>query len=113
MGTNLARRGSIPSAMAWMIGLSIALFWMPVLGGLIAGFVGGRKAGGVGPAIAAAILPALILFVGSMFFGALLGWIPILGSLVGLIAGLGATVLGFMNGVPLLIGAVVGGATAD
>ena len=112
MSTAIARRGSIPAAMAWMIGLSVALFWMPVFGSLIAGFVGGRKAGGVGPALVAALLPGLMLFAFAVFFGALLGWIPILGQFVGLIAGLGGTVLGFLNVVPLLIGAAVGGMTA-
>ena len=40
MSTQVARRGSIPKAMAWMIGLSVALFWIPLLGSFIAGFVG-------------------------------------------------------------------------
>src|SRR3712207_9056820 len=48
--------GSIGSATLWMAGLSVLLFWIPTLGPLIAGFVGGRKAGGVGPAIVAAII---------------------------------------------------------
>ena len=36
------KKGSIGSAMLWMFVISILLFWLPVLGGLIAGFVGGR-----------------------------------------------------------------------
>ena len=44
MTTGVTRRGSIPAAMAWMIGLSIALSWVPFLGSLVAGYVG--KEGG-------------------------------------------------------------------
>ena len=40
-----------------MLVLSVLLFWMPILGPLIAGFVGGRKSGSVGNAILAALLP--------------------------------------------------------
>ncbi len=109
--TTVARRGSIPQAMAWMMGLSVLLFWMPVLGGLIAGFVGGRKAGGVGRAVAAAILPGFLLFVLTVVLGGALGWIPLIGTLVGVLLGAGAYVLSFMNVIPLLIGAALGGLT--
>jgi hypothetical protein len=113
MATHVTRRGSIPAAMGWMISLSILLFWMPFFGGLIAGFVGGRRAGGIGPAVVAAVLPGVILFLVSFFLGGLLGWIPIIGQLIGLLLGTGAFALSFMNVIPLLIGAVVGGATVD
>ena len=62
-------RGSIGSAMTWMLGLSILLFWMPLLGGLIAGFVGGRKAGKVSEAVLAVILPGLILGILTFLLG--------------------------------------------
>jgi hypothetical protein len=101
------------SAMAWMIGLSAALFWIPVLGGFIAGFVGGRKAGGIGPAIVAVFLPGLLLFIFSLFLGTLLGWIPVIGSLIAMIAGMGSLALSAMNVIPLLFGAVLGGLTAQ
>ncbi len=113
MSTHVTRRGSIPAAMGWMISLSILLFWMPFLGGLIAGFVGGRRAGGIGPAIAAALLPGVILFLLTFFVGGLLGWIPLIGQLFSLLMGMGALALSFTNVIPLLIGAVIGGATAD
>ncbi len=111
MSHHLQRRGGVPAAMAWMIGLSAALFWLPFLGGLIAGFVGGRKAGSVGNAIAAVLLPGFLLWVFSFFFAGALGWVPVLGQLVGAVAGLGALALSFMNIVPLLVGAVLGAAT--
>lgn len=112
MTTHLTRRGNIPAAMGWMIGLSALLFWAPVLGGLIAGFVGGRKAGSVGRAIAAALLPGVLLFLFTFFIGGMLGWIPILGQFIALVAGLGHLALATMHVIPLLIGAVIGGATA-
>jgi hypothetical protein len=105
-------RGSITQAMAWMLGLSVALFWAPMVGSLIAGFVGGRKAGSAGRALAAALLPGVILVVVSILLGALIGWIPVVGQLVAWLMGMGAWVLGFVNLVPLLIGALIGGATA-
>jgi hypothetical protein len=98
--------------MAWMIGLSVALFWIPFLGSLIAGFVGGRKAGGIGEGLIAAVLPGVILLLTSILLGSLLGWIPVIGQLVGWMLGMGAWVLGFVNVIPLLLGAAVGGATA-
>ena len=112
MSTQVARRGSIPQAMAWMIGLSVALFWIPFLGSLIAGFVGGRKAGGIGEGLIAAVLPGVILLLTSILLGSLLGGIPVIGQLVGWMLGMGAWVLGFVNVIPLLLGAAVGGATA-
>jgi len=112
MSTHLTRHGSVPKAMAWMLGLSVALFWMPFLGSLIAGFVGGRKAGGVFPAVMAVILPGIVLVLATAFLGGLIGWIPILGQLVAALAGMGAWVLGFVNFLPMLAGAVIGGWTA-
>ena len=47
--------GSIFKGAVWMLVLSTLLFWLPVAGPLIAGFVGGRKAGGVMAAIVAAV----------------------------------------------------------
>lgn len=108
----LRRRGSIGEAMVWMIGLSVALFWVPVVGGLVAGFVGGRKAGSPGAAAVAVVLPGLILFLVSALLGALVGWIPLIGQLVAAILGMGSLVLSFMNVIPLLVGAVIGGMTA-
>lgn len=113
MSTEIEPRGSIPNAMAWMIGLSAGLFWWPVLGPLIAGFVGGRKAGTPGRAITAAILPGVLGFFIMLFVGGFLQLIPIIGPIFGMIAGLSGKVLGTMHLIPLLIGAVIGGFTAD
>ena len=101
-------RGSVGSATLWMIGLSILLFWIPTVGPLIAGFVGGRKAGGIGSAIVAAIIPAILVGVLLFLLGALIE-LPVIGALVG--AGIFFVIL--FESVPLLIGALAGGAQAE
>lgn len=98
-------RGSVGSATLWMIGLSILLFWLPTVGPLIAGFVGGRKAGSVGSAIVAAIIPAILVGVLLFVLGTLVE-LPIIGALVGA----GVLFIILFESIPLLIGAVGGGA---
>lgn len=53
---------SIWSAMKYTMILSILLWWLPVFGQMIAGYVGGRKAGSPWKGIIAAILPVVALF---------------------------------------------------
>ena len=98
------RPGSIGSAIIWMFVLSILLFWLPVIGPLIAGFVGGRKAGGLGNAIIAVILPAVLFGVILFFLGSLLTGIP----LFGIMAGTGGAILVLAHVGPLLLGAILG-----
>lgn len=101
-------RGSLPSAINWMGGLSLLLFWMPVFGPLIAGVVGGVKAGTVGRAIAAVFVPAILtgaLAAAGVTY--LADWYP-----WGLLAGFGAVVICLLNVVPLFAGAVVGAVVA-
>ncbi len=100
--------GSIIWGMIWMAVISILLFWLPVFGPLIAGIVGGKKAGGVINGILAVILPAIVLSGLLFFFGSALTGIPILG----MIAGMGLFVLLIAGIGPLLVGAIVGGALA-
>jgi hypothetical protein len=113
MTTEVSRRGSIPSAMAWMIGLSVLLSWMPIFGGLIAGYVGGSRAGSIGRAVAAVFLPGLIMWGVMILLAPILTSIPILGAIFIKIAGLGAFALSTMNLIPLLIGAIIGGKAAE
>ncbi len=98
------RQGSIGSAILWMFVLSILLFWLPIIGPLIAGFVGGRKAGTVGDAILAVILPGIVFGVLLFFLGTLMTGVPLLGF----IAGAGGIALAFAHVGPLLIGAIIG-----
>ena len=59
----MATQGSIASGAIWRFVLSILLFWLPLIGSILAGLVGGKKAGGVGNAILAVFLPGLVLGV--------------------------------------------------
>ncbi len=98
-----SEEGSIIKGFLWMFFLSILLCWLPVFGQLIAGFVGGKKSGGVGKAIIAFILPAIVMTFITVLAGP---GFPILGPLIGsLIAG--AAIAG---NFALFCGAVVGGA---
>lgn len=103
------RRGSIMSAMNWMGGLTLLLFWLPVLGPLIAGVVGGWKAGSAKRAVVAVFLPAVLLG----FLAAVgVGWL-MHGVFWGLLAGLGGVAVSLLNIGPLLLGALAGGLAAQ
>lgn len=108
MLTRNTQPGSLVRASAWMVGLSAVLFWLPIIGPLIAGFVGGKKAGAVFPAMVAVLLPGLIFGVLSFFLGGLLSAIPLIGALFGL----GGLLVSLMQIGPLLIGAIIGGTVA-
>jgi hypothetical protein len=100
--------GSVVWGAFWMFLISLLLFWLPGVGGFIAGIVGGRAAGSVGNALLAAFLPALVLGGALFFFGTMLtGFIAI-----GVLAGLGGIVLGSVHIGALLLGAIIGGAIA-
>lgn len=100
--------GSLLLAMIWMALISLLLFWLPLVGPLIAGIVGGKTAGGPGRGLLAAIIPGLIL--GGLLFvmGTALTGIP----LIGLLAGAGVSLLVMIQSTPLLIGALIGGLLA-
>jgi hypothetical protein len=98
------RPGSVGSAILWMFVLSLLLFWLPVVGPLIAGFVGGRKAGSVGHAMVAVILPGLVFGVALFLFASVLTGLPV----VGFVAGAGGVVFALAHMGPLLLGAILG-----
>lgn len=102
------RKGNILSAMGWIFLISILLFWLPVVGPLIAGIVGGKKAGGVGAAIAAVFLPIIVTGVALFFFSTALIGLPLIGAFIGL----GASVFLAAHVGPLLLGAIIGGLLA-
>ncbi len=107
-GGNARRTGSLGGAMAWMFVLSVLLFWLPLLGMFIAGLVGGRKAGSVGIALLAVLVPAAVVAGLMALLATALTGMPLLGA----IAGFGTGALIVANVVPMLAGAVVGGALA-
>lgn len=102
-------RRSIVLGAVVMFLVNALLFWLPFLGPLIAGFVGGRLSGGVIEALIAAILPSLL--IGALLF--------VLGSaitgiaLIGVIAGAGGLTLALSNLGLLLVGALIGGLIAE
>jgi len=103
-----AKKGSILAAVFWMFLISLLLFWLPVAGPLVAGFVGGKKAGGVGDAILAVCLPGILFGVVLFLFASSLTGIPLLG----LVAGMGGLILALSHVGTLLVAAIIGGAMA-
>ena len=103
-------RGGAVIGAIWMFIISLLLIWLPFFGPLIAGFVGGQKAGGVGSAIGAVFPPAIVLGVAFFVFGPALTFIPLVGALVGVTGFLLAVGLAISG--PLLLGAILGGALA-
>lgn len=95
-------------AVLWMIGLTLVLFWLPVIGPGIAGVVGGLKAGTTGRGIVASLIPAalaaiLVILVATLFA------VPWLGALLG--AGIFIVII--FESAPLLVGAALGGFFAE
>ena len=108
METEVATRGGVLSGMLWMAVISLLLFWLPGIGGFLAGLVGGLKAGGVANGLLAAVLPAMLLGVSLFIAASLLTGLP----LVGVLAAMGGFVLAVTQVGPLLLGALAGGLLA-
>lgn len=100
-------QGSLIMAMIWMAVISLLLFWLPLAGPLIAGFVGGRSAGSAGRGLLAAVLPAAVLCFVLFGFGSALIGLPIIGA----IASASLFLLIVLQSLPLLLGAFIGGLT--
>jgi hypothetical protein len=105
----MAKHGetSLVAAALWMIGISLVLFFLPAINGLIGGAVGGYKAGSAKRGLGAALLPAVIVGVGIWLLLAVFE-APILGFLAGVAVGLWALI----SSIGLLIGAAIGGAVS-
>jgi hypothetical protein len=100
--------GSVFWGAFWMFLISVLLFWIPGIGSLIAGIVGGKVAGSVGNALLAVFLPAIVLGCALFFFAtALTGFV-----VIGVLAGLGGFILGAVHIGMLLLGAIIGGVIA-
>ena len=91
-----------------MLLVSVLLFWLPVIGPLLAGIVGGQKAGNVGSAIIAVFLPAIVLAIGIFILTTVLSGLP----LMGLAAGVSGFIWSGINVGPLLLGALIGAVLA-
>ncbi len=94
--------------MIWMFIISLLLFWLPGIGSLIAGIVGGKRAGGIMAGIMAAMLPGIVVGAALFFAGTMLTTLPFIGAIL---AGSGLLLYVFYI-PPLLIGALIGGLLA-
>lgn len=88
--------------------MSLLLFFLPIINGLIGGFVGGYKVGTPGRAVLAAFLPALVVGLG-MWLLLIILEVPI----IGLIAGVALGTLVLLADVGIFIGALLGGALSN
>jgi hypothetical protein len=98
------RHVSVWVGAAWMIGISLLLFFVPAINGLIAGAVGGYLVGSMSRALTAAVLPALIVAMGFWIGFSLLG-LPV----IGLLAGGAVSIWIILSELGLFFGAVLGG----
>lgn len=99
---------SILVASFWMVAISLVLFFVPALNGLIAGAVGGYMAGSVKRGLLAAFLPAVVV--------AALLWVILAlleAPIIGFFAGTAAGVVVLLADLGLFVGAVGGGAYAQ
>ena len=101
-------KGSIMLAMFWMFIISLLLFWLPGIGSLIAGIVGGKQAGGVIAGLMAALIPGILIAVALFVGGTMLTALPLVGAFL---AG-GSILIYLVYVLTLLIGALIGGLLA-
>lgn len=102
------QRTNVFAAAAWMVAITVALFFVPLVNGLVGGAVGGFKAGSAARALTAAVIPAAIVAVVLWIVLAALE-APVFGALAGLTAG-GLILLADAG---IFIGALVGGLVAQ
>ena len=105
----MATRGetSLLVCALWMIGISLLLFFLPLINGLIGGAVGGYKAGSATRGLGAAVLPAIVAGIGIWLLLAVAN-APVLGFFAGIAFGLWALI----SSIGLLVGAAIGGAVS-
>jgi hypothetical protein len=91
-----------------MVVVTLLLFFLPGVNGLIGGAIGGYKAGSAGRGLAAAVLPAVVVAV---VLGILLAAFGL--PIIGFLAGLATAVVVLLADVGLFIGAAIGGALSN
>lgn len=105
---SVAHRGTIAAGMSTMLMLSILLSWIPGLGTLVAGIVGGRIANGCGAALMASAVPAVLVGALLFFLAPMFATLPYIGTL----AIMGGLILASVQIASLLLGALIGGLLA-
>lgn len=102
-------RGSVLRAALYMGVVSLLLIWLPLVGPVIAGVLGGRAARTVGKAIVAAVIPSILL--GGGLFAILNAFdLPLIGAL----SGIGLFLFVLIGDIPMVISAAAAAAvTAD
>ena len=75
-------RTNVVVASAWMVGISLLLFFLPLVNGLIGGAVGGYKAGTPKRGLLAALIPSLLVAAGLWAIFAVFGG-PVMGFFAG------------------------------
>ena len=93
-------RGSVLKAAFLMGVISLLLIWLPIVGPVIAGIVGGRAARTVGKALVASIIPS-VLVAGALF--AILNAFEL--PLIGALSGLAVFVFILIGDIPMAIAA--------
>jgi len=106
--TATRKKDSVWTGALLMVVISLLLFWVPVVNGLIGGLVGGWKVGSVGRALTAAVLPAVVVAVGLWVIIAVID-APLLGFVAGVALGLWI----LFSDLGLFLGAAAGGAIAQ
>ena len=99
-----AERSNLVVASLWMVGITLALFFLPLVNGVIGGLVGGYKARRIPQALLAAILPAAVATVGLWIIVSALG-APVIGALAGTAVG----ILIALADLGIFAGAAIGG----
>lgn len=76
------REHNILAGIGYVFIFSCLLWWLPLFGQMIAGYIGGRKAGSPIKGVMVAVIPVFILFL--IFVGMDQGYLPFLGAVVGI-----------------------------
>ena len=106
--TQTEQKKNVVMGSIWMTVLTMALFFLPAINGLVAGAVGGYMVGSMKRAIVAAVIPACVAAVGLWVLLATLDF-PVVGFFVG--AALGVHII--LSEIGLFLGAAIGGTVAQ
>lgn len=101
-------RKNIVIASLWMVGISVALFFLPLINGLVGGAVGGYKAGTWKRGLIAALIPAAVVSVAT--------WVILIAAdapVIGLFTGTAVGVLILLADMGIFVGAAIGGYMAQ